>query len=102
MGRDPGPKGTVLVVDDDVSVRESLRTLIRLAGWRVETFSSAGEFLDRPPDETPSCGSRRRRRPPRVEADDPVLQDHRPGTAAHVRLKRRLAGLVAPQGMIQV
>jgi FixJ family two-component response regulator len=55
MGRDPAPKGTVLVVDDDVSVRESLTALIRLAGWRVETFSSAAEFLDRPLDETPSC-----------------------------------------------
>ena len=51
----PSAKGIVLVVDDDVSVRESLEALIRLAGWRVETFSSAGEFLDRPLDEAPSC-----------------------------------------------
>ena len=55
MGLPPEAKGVVLVVDDDVSVRESLKALIRLAGWRVETFPSAAEFLDRPLDETPSC-----------------------------------------------
>ena len=35
----------VFVVDDDVSVRESLELLIRVAGWRAETFASAREFL---------------------------------------------------------
>ena len=45
----------VFVVDDDVSVRESLEPLIRWAGWKPETFSSAQEFLSRPRDETPSC-----------------------------------------------
>ncbi len=45
----------VFVVDDDVSVRESLELLIRTEGWRVETFSSAGEFLDRPSVSVPSC-----------------------------------------------
>ena len=45
----------VFVVDDDVSVRESLEPLIRHAGWRPETFSSAREFLSRPRDETPGC-----------------------------------------------
>ena len=38
----------VFVVDDDVSVRESLESLIRLAGWQPETFASAQEFLARP------------------------------------------------------
>ncbi len=47
--------GTVFVVDDDVSIRESLQGLIRLAGWRVETFATAGEFLARPPEESPGC-----------------------------------------------
>jgi FixJ family two-component response regulator len=37
---------TVYVVDDDVSVRESLELLIGHAGWRPETFASAGAFLD--------------------------------------------------------
>jgi FixJ family two-component response regulator len=45
----------VFVVDDDVSVRESLELLIRSAGWQPETFSSAPEFLSRPPCSVPSC-----------------------------------------------
>lgn len=45
----------VFVVDDDVSVRESLELLIRHEGWRAETFSSAQEFLDRPRMLVPSC-----------------------------------------------
>src|SRR4028118_189054 len=45
----------VFVVDDDISVRESLAPLIRCAGWRAETFASAGEFLARPRGFTPSC-----------------------------------------------
>ena len=45
----------VFVVDDDVSVRESLELLIRFAGWRPETFASAREFLARPRAFTPSC-----------------------------------------------
>lgn len=45
----------VFVVDDDISVRESLELLIRSEGWRVETFGSAGEFLDRPRALVPSC-----------------------------------------------
>ena len=45
----------VFVVDDDISVRESLELLIRFAGWRCETFSSATEFLARPRSATPSC-----------------------------------------------
>jgi len=45
----------VFVVDDDVSVRESLELLIRCAGWRAETFASAQEFLARPRVNAPSC-----------------------------------------------
>ena len=45
----------VFVVDDDVSVRESLELLIRFAGWQPETFASAQEFLDRPRLTVPSC-----------------------------------------------
>jgi FixJ family two-component response regulator len=46
---------TVFVVDDDVSVRESLEALIRHAGWRAETFASAHDFLTRPRLFAPSC-----------------------------------------------
>src|ERR1700722_14518763 len=45
----------VFVVDDDVSVRESLELLIGHAGWRPETFASAEEFLNRSPVAVPSC-----------------------------------------------
>jgi FixJ family two-component response regulator len=45
----------VFVVDDDVSVRESLELLIRCAGWQPETFASAREFLARPRALAPSC-----------------------------------------------
>ena len=45
----------IFVVDDDMSVRESLELLIRCEGWQAETFSSAQEFLDRPRNLGPSC-----------------------------------------------
>jgi FixJ family two-component response regulator len=45
----------VFIVDDDVSVRESLESLIRCAGWQPETFASAQEFLSRPRVLAPSC-----------------------------------------------
>jgi FixJ family two-component response regulator len=46
---------TVFVVDDDISVRESLEVLIRDEGMEVETFGSAQEFLARPHAAVPSC-----------------------------------------------
>jgi FixJ family two-component response regulator len=45
----------VFVVDDDVSVRESLEALIGTAGWRTKTFASALDFLDNCHDASPSC-----------------------------------------------
>ncbi|MCP1757283.1 response regulator transcription factor [Bradyrhizobium elkanii] len=45
----------VFVVDDDISVRESLELMISSAGWRPETFSSAQGFLSHPRVEAPSC-----------------------------------------------
>ncbi len=45
----------VFVVDDDVSVRESLELLIRNAGWQPELLASAQEFLARPRVVAPSC-----------------------------------------------
>jgi FixJ family two-component response regulator len=45
----------VFVVDDDVSVRESLELLILSAGWQPETFTSAEEFLARSRIGSPSC-----------------------------------------------
>ncbi len=51
----PEPDAIVWVVDDDASVREALRSLIRSAGLRVETLASADEFLARPRVEAPSC-----------------------------------------------
>ena len=45
----------VFVVDDDISVRESLKALIESAGWQAITHSSGKEFLSRAPVEGPSC-----------------------------------------------
>ncbi len=45
----------VFIVDDDVSVRESLELLIRDEKWKPETFASAQEFLDHPRKRVPSC-----------------------------------------------
>ena len=45
----------IAIVDDDASAREGLQSLIRSAGWRVETFVSAQDFLGRRGVESPSC-----------------------------------------------
>jgi FixJ family two-component response regulator len=45
----------VFVVDDDISVRESLEALVRCAGWQPETFASAQEFLSHPRVLVPNC-----------------------------------------------
>lgn len=45
----------VFVVDDDISVRESLELLIRSAGWEAETYACAEAFLARPKVSGPSC-----------------------------------------------
>jgi FixJ family two-component response regulator len=49
------PTPVVFVVDDDVSVRESLELLIRSAGWEPQLSASAQEFLARPRAFAPSC-----------------------------------------------
>ena len=51
----PDVTSVVFVVDDDVSVRESLEGLIKAAGWRPETFASPQEFLSRPRADVPCC-----------------------------------------------
>jgi FixJ family two-component response regulator len=45
----------VYIVDDDVSVRESLQALIASSGWRPEVFASAQAFLSYPRQPLPSC-----------------------------------------------
>jgi FixJ family two-component response regulator len=55
------PSGTLVagtlvgIVDDDPSVRKGLARLVKTAGYRVEVFASAREFLARPQQEDPSC-----------------------------------------------
>jgi FixJ family two-component response regulator len=46
---------TVVVVDDDVSIREALELLIQNEGWRAALFESAEAFLARLPTLVPSC-----------------------------------------------
>jgi FixJ family two-component response regulator len=48
-------RSVVYIVDDDPSVREALSSLVRSIGLRVETFSSAGEFLRETKSDAPSC-----------------------------------------------
>ena len=45
----------VYVIDDDISVRESLEMVIRSAGWQPELFQSASDFLSRPKAFVPHC-----------------------------------------------
>lgn len=45
----------VFVVDDDISVRESLELMIRCAGWQPRLFESAQDFLAEPRARVPSC-----------------------------------------------
>jgi len=49
------PTAVVFVVDDDISVRESLELLLKDAGWFAELFASAQEFLTRPRSTVPCC-----------------------------------------------
>src|SRR5580658_701819 len=51
----PPTRPTVVVVDDDISVRESLELLIHNEGWHPALFESAQEFLARLPTVAPSC-----------------------------------------------
>ena len=51
----PDVTSIVFVVDDDVSVRESLELLIQSAGWRAETFASGQDFLSRARVNVPCC-----------------------------------------------
>ena len=48
-------EAVIAVVDDDLSVREGLSSLIRSAGFEVEVFASAQEFLARPCAQAPGC-----------------------------------------------
>jgi FixJ family two-component response regulator len=51
----PDAPSIVFVVDDDISVRESLDQLIKTVGWRAETFASAQDFLSRSRPTVPCC-----------------------------------------------
>src|SRR5260370_27717256 len=51
----PESKAIVFVVDDDISVREALESLVRSAGFEVETFASAQDFLANRRPDGPSC-----------------------------------------------
>jgi len=55
VGIMPDVTPIVFVVDDDISVRESLELLIAASGWRAETFGSAQEFLRRLSPAVPCC-----------------------------------------------
>jgi FixJ family two-component response regulator len=71
-----GVTPVVYIVDDDVSVRESLECLIATAGWRPEVFASAHEFLAHPRQPSPSC----------------LLLDMRLPDLSGLELQKRIAG----------
>ena len=48
-------ESTIFVIDDDLSVRQSLESLIKSVGWRVRTYGSAQEFLGSGHLEAPGC-----------------------------------------------
>jgi FixJ family two-component response regulator len=49
------PTAMVFVIDDDESVRKSLKRLLDAAHYKTEVFKSASEFLSRSPHPRPSC-----------------------------------------------
>ena len=51
----PTASPIIFIVDDDISVRESLELLIQNEGWQPKLFASAQEFLDCPRVAVPSC-----------------------------------------------
>jgi FixJ family two-component response regulator len=55
VNNSPGDAAVVFVVDDEGAVRVGLSSLIRSVGLRVETFSSATEFLRQKASDGPSC-----------------------------------------------
>src|SRR5215470_13762703 len=57
LGPAPMPTASpiIFIVDDDISVRESLELLIQNEGWQPKTFASAQEFLGCPRASVPSC-----------------------------------------------
>jgi FixJ family two-component response regulator len=50
-----GSPASVFVIDDDPSVRRALARLFRAAGWNIETYSSAREFVERLPPPGTGC-----------------------------------------------
>ena len=55
MTEQPHMPHTVAVIDDDISVRESLEALVAEAGWRPQVFATAEEFLARERPTEPGC-----------------------------------------------
>ena len=51
----PSVRPVVFIVDDDVSIRESLSLQMLNEGWQTEAFATAQEYLARPPVTVPSC-----------------------------------------------
>jgi len=51
----PDSTPIIYVVDDDISVRESLESLVASAGWQAEVFVSAEDFLTHPRKRAPAC-----------------------------------------------
>src|SRR5438270_470596 len=55
VGETLDEKPTVFIVDDDISIRESLEGLVAAMGWQSRSFASAETFLSCPPTRGPCC-----------------------------------------------
>ncbi len=53
--RNADTRASVFVIDDDPSMRRALERQLRSAGYVVETFASADDFLERPGDSNAAC-----------------------------------------------
>jgi FixJ family two-component response regulator len=76
---------TVFVVDDDPSVRKGLARLLKSAGYAVESFASAREFLDRASHGESACCA--------------VLDVRMPGLSG-LELQRELKALTPPISIV--
>lgn len=78
------PTSTVYLIDDDLSVRQGLARLIRVAGHHVVAFASAREFLAAGPPVGPGC----------------LVLDVRMPDVSGLELQERLAGRDDPMPII--
>lgn len=79
-----GPQSVIFVVDDDPSIRRSLRNLLRSVGFQVEAFPSARDYLENPQIDAPGC----------------LVADVRLPGMSGLDLQREVAGAAVPRPIV--